>query len=374
MTIINKIEKIEFIIDHIDPLGQGVYKQEENIFFIPKTLPGESGIAKILKRKKGVYFCKVIELYTKSTQRVESTCPHYNVCNGCHFLHTSYEDELEYKKVSFSRMLKFLNYSGNIEVLAAPQRLQYRNRIQLHYNQDAQILGFKDGKSNRIIEVPHCKISKSSISKKLTNLYIDQNWLIQSFNHSPKGHIEIYDSPEGLKTTWNQQYSSGGFTQVNQDMNKKMQDYLHSYLESIERGRVLDLFGGRGNLSNSYSKNRLVVDIYDNKDELGEEFFSLNLHKENALDKFNKEYPGEDFQTLIIDPPRAGFPLIKQWVEEKSPQNICYISCHPQTMIRDLKKIQELDNYSIKNVVLLDLFPSTFHFEALVTLERVSPT
>jgi tRNA/tmRNA/rRNA uracil-C5-methylase (TrmA/RlmC/RlmD family) len=52
------------------------------------------------------------------------------------------------------------------------------------------------------------------------------------------------------------------------------------------------------------------------------------------------------------------------------PTNICYISCHPQTMMRDLQKIKELEAYEISDVVLLDLFPSTFHFEALITLKK----
>ncbi len=46
----------DFLIENIDPLGQGVSKTNNEIFFIKKTLPGESGIAEITSQKKGVSF------------------------------------------------------------------------------------------------------------------------------------------------------------------------------------------------------------------------------------------------------------------------------------------------------------------------------
>ena len=50
----------KFLIDHIDPLGQGVFKQNDQIYFIPKTLPGETGQFEVLKSKKGVRTSKLI--------------------------------------------------------------------------------------------------------------------------------------------------------------------------------------------------------------------------------------------------------------------------------------------------------------------------
>jgi 23S rRNA (uracil1939-C5)-methyltransferase len=369
MTVINKIE---FIIDHIDPLGQGVFKQDDKIYFIPKTLPGESGTALILKKKKGVHFCEVETLIQKSPKRIENLCPHFNTCNGCHFLHTDYVSELEFKEMSYRRMLQSINYTGDIEVISSSKRLGYRNRIQLHYHRTAQVLGFKDGKTNKIIPVPECKIATDDITGKLQELYSNDAW--QGEIEDPKiGHVEIYDSPTGLNKTWNKKYASGGFTQVNNEMNEKMKSYLNAYLKDINPTKTLDLFGGGGNLSEDYKDQRVVLDIYDQKfvRKKSSEFFSLDLHQEDSLSRFMDKYTDASFDTFIIDPPRAGFPHLKDWVEAKSPQNICYISCHPQTMMRDLRKIQELNIYKVTNVVLLDLFPSTFHFEALITLVKI---
>ena len=80
--------KIQFIIDHIDPLGQGVFKQDEKVYFIPKTLPNETGTAEILKKKKGVHFAKLESLNQKSELRTQANCQHYDLCAGCHFQHS----------------------------------------------------------------------------------------------------------------------------------------------------------------------------------------------------------------------------------------------------------------------------------------------
>ncbi len=57
--------KIDFQIEHIDPLGQGVSKgatADDKITFIKKTLPGESGTAEVFSEKKGVRFARLLEL------------------------------------------------------------------------------------------------------------------------------------------------------------------------------------------------------------------------------------------------------------------------------------------------------------------------
>ena len=51
----NKKTSSKFIIDHIDPLAQGVSKNEEDIYFISGTLPGETGHAGIDRQRKNIW-------------------------------------------------------------------------------------------------------------------------------------------------------------------------------------------------------------------------------------------------------------------------------------------------------------------------------
>ena len=73
----------EFIIDHIDPLGQGVFKEDEKIYFIPKTLPGESGTFEVKKSSKGVHFGQLKDLSKTSPDRIQAECKFFEKCGGC---------------------------------------------------------------------------------------------------------------------------------------------------------------------------------------------------------------------------------------------------------------------------------------------------
>jgi len=78
---------------------------------------------------------------------------------------------------------------------------------------------------------------------------------------------------------------------------------------------------------------------------------------------------------VVLDPPRTGVAaralsrLIKI-----GPQEIVYLSCDPATLARDLAILagdtQNPGTYRIGEVHLVDIFPQTYHIEALVRLSR----
>ena len=78
----------------------------------------------------------------------------------------------------------------------------------------------------------------------------------------------------------------------------------------------------------------------------------------------------EKLDVVIMDPPRSGSDecFIRSAVGVK-PKKILYISCNPQTQIRDLKLFKKL-GYEGKEVLGVDLFPHTFHVETCVLLQR----
>jgi 23S rRNA (uracil1939-C5)-methyltransferase len=73
---------------------------------------------------------------------------------------------------------------------------------------------------------------------------------------------------------------------------------------------------------------------------------------------------------MVIDPPRAGMhPDVVEQVLTIRPGRIVYVSCNPATMARDIGLIKE--RYRILEVQPVDMFPHTYHIEAVARLQAV---
>ncbi|HZQ41734.1 MAG TPA: RsmD family RNA methyltransferase [Acidobacteriaceae bacterium] len=74
---------------------------------------------------------------------------------------------------------------------------------------------------------------------------------------------------------------------------------------------------------------------------------------------------------VVLDPPRAGAGAeVCQLVSQLGPRQMVYVSCDPVTLGRDLAVLQS--SYAIDELHLVDLFPQTYHQEAVVKLRRRS--
>ncbi|WP_408097938.1 class I SAM-dependent RNA methyltransferase [Peredibacter sp. HCB2-198] len=359
---------IPFEITSMDSLGQGVSKLGDKVTFIAKTTVGDKGVAEILAERKGVTFAKVHELSTPSSRRITPACIHFNTCPSCHYQQVSYEDELEFKKENFQKLFRKLPLP-EVQVIGAVRRFEYRNRIQLHYSLKSKLIGMKD-QSNRITSIPECLIGLPEVKAEIKRLYHQDQWMKEVPKGQPEGHVEIYWVQNQIKTSWNRPYADGGFTQVFEEMNQKLKTILHEKWILEKSTDLLDLFAGNGNLSNglNYSK-RLGVDLYSQVP--GPEFINQNIYDDSALNRIQSELKKRDLkvENLLLDPPRSGLKNLKEWIEILKPKTIAYVSCDPHTLARD---VMAIEGYTIGQAFLIDFFPSTFHFESFIILERKS--
>ena len=79
---------------------------------------------------------------------------------------------------------------------------------------------------------------------------------------------------------------------------------------------------------------------------------------------------GEHFDVIVLDPPRAGStPAFLKAAMATSPRRIIYISCNPETQVRDLK-VLGAGGYRLIRLTPVDMFPHTPHVETVAILER----
>ncbi len=356
---------IPFKIESLDPLGQGVSKLTDQITFIAKTLPDEEGEAEVIRQRKQVRFANLIKVTKPSKIREKSPCSHFWQCSGCHYLHANYENELNFKKLSLQKI--FRDWPDfPIELRPAPRRFEYRNRIQLHYDLKISKLGFHRSQSSQIIEVPSCLLPLSPIKAKLAELYLNQSWIKKAQQIGKReGHVELYLKDGEVVESWNKSYAEGGFTQVFGEMNQLLKDWITEQFQK-DSFKVLDLFGGNGNISSCLKYNeRLVVDSYSEK--VSGEFLTQDLFDEKAVTKVLEKIKFSP-DLLVFDPPRAGVKNLEEWTQAFPTEKILYVSCDPHTLARDLKSVSS--KYRLEHLALFDFFPGTFHFETVAILSR----
>lgn len=83
-------------------------------------------------------------------------------------------------------------------------------------------------------------------------------------------------------------------------------------------------------------------------------------------------YRHEHIDVALVDPPRAGcHPKALQALQVLGPRNICYVSCDPSTLARDIATLCSGGRYRLVAAQPIDMFPQTYHIECVALLARV---
>src|SRR5437868_14263575 len=83
-------------------------------------------------------------------------------------------------------------------------------------------------------------------------------------------------------------------------------------------------------------------------------------------------YRYERIDLALIDPPRAGcHPKALQALQQLGPRAICYVSCDPSTLARDIAALCSGGRYRLIAAQPIDMFPQIYHIESIALLARV---
>lgn len=145
---------------------------------------------------------------------------------------------------------------------------------------------------------------------------------------------------------------------------------------------VLDAYCGIGTISLACAKDcKKVIGVELNESSIenakencklnnitNAEFYANDVKKQIKT-LLNK---GERFDICFVDPPRMGCDIefLKSISSAEIPK-IVYISCNPETQVRDLRYLKK-QGYEIKKQQGVDMFPYTKHVESVVMIQRLS--
>ncbi|HEY1268524.1 MAG TPA: RsmD family RNA methyltransferase, partial [Candidatus Binatia bacterium] len=167
------------------------------------------------------------------------------------------------------------------------------------------------------------------------------------------------------------------FTQVNRAGNRLLVRELIDWGALSPSDRVLELYSGAGNFTLPIARHagdvvavesdaRAVVNGKKNGDKYSlKNIRWIQAHAPQAARRLRAA--GERFTKIILDPPRSGAKGLEDDLAALGAKTILYVSCNPATLARDLAALAK-KGYVLKRVRPVDLFPHTFHIEALAEL------
>ena len=168
------------------------------------------------------------------------------------------------------------------------------------------------------------------------------------------------------------------FFQTNTAQAERLYETAREFADLKDGEIVYDLYCGVGTLSLFMSKKAekvLGIELVDvavqnakfnaKENNIGNVSFIKGDMKDVFTQEMVDKFGAPD--VLITDPPRAGMhpDVVKRLKELKVPK-LVYVSCDSSTMARDLKELAEV--YDVLEVQPVDMFPQTYHVEAVAKL------
>ena len=289
----------------------GAHPSEKNgkKVFIRYALPGETVKAQITRQVSKLEEADCVELLSDPHPlRVEPICSHFGVCGGCSLQHMHADEQIRLKQEVLQS--HFNHFAGlKPEQWLAPIRskqtdYRHKARIGIRVLPKTQklVMGFREAKTNQIIEIENCPILSQQLNQALPEIRI----LLESLTGKANiGHIELakgdrevallirhtekldsndvnqlkqfalqkqwqlYLQPAGVESVHrvdavsadmhlhyqlddfdiNFAFKPTDFTQVNPTVNEQMVKLACDLLQLQQGDKVLDLFCGLGNFS-----------------------------------------------------------------------------------------------------------------------------
>lgn len=167
------------------------------------------------------------------------------------------------------------------------------------------------------------------------------------------------------------------FIQINKEVAQWMLENAITWLKPTAQDTLLDLCCGLGPFALTFAP--LVGAVHGieleesmvNKARAHAQNYGLSNATFETSDLF-KEPPETlgQYDLMIVDPPRPGLNHFPAWVAKTQPRAILYVSCHADTMVRDIAPLLHSGEFKLTRLAIMDMFAQTKHAEVMCLLTR----
>ncbi|MGB9674382.1 MAG: class I SAM-dependent RNA methyltransferase [Anaerolineales bacterium] len=389
--------------------GAGVGRLEDGrTAFVPFVLPDERVAIAITEEKAHYVLTDLIEVLRPAPNRIKPSCPHFGECGGCHYQHTTYENQLHIKSQILRDQLQRIGgikQPPEILIVPSPIPWEYRNTLQFHLTPNGN-LGFQHAKSTATLEIQECRLAQAALQGLWRQIafepdldierihlrcgYNDEIMMTIESTNPQAPNITVEDLPisvvhvheddaivlAGSDHLWVEvlgrlfHLSPTAFFQVNNRVAEKIVQYLLSEVELDSQMTLIDGYCG-GGLYSAFlaAKVGRVIGIESSASACRD--FEINLDEFDHVELYQAAvedvlpYLNIKADILLLDPPRSGLTKpVRLAISNNPPKQLVYISCDPSTLSRDAKYLQKA-GLQITKLAFFDMFPQTYHIESV---------
>ena len=116
--------------------GKAMGKVENQVVFVPMTVPGDVVDVQIRKHHRRFMEGVVVRYVKKSPLRVDHFCEHFGICGGCKWQNLPYEEQLKQKTKQVKDQLVRIGHLDIPEVrpcLGSERTREYRNKLEFTF-------------------------------------------------------------------------------------------------------------------------------------------------------------------------------------------------------------------------------------------------
>lgn len=426
-------QMIEGKIETIAFGGEGIFRYQGFVVFVPFTAVGDHILCRVSEIKRSFAKGIVIELIDASQDRTPPLCPYFGICGGCQLQHLKVEAQLKYKLTAVTDTLERIGHLSlpPFQLVPTTTPWSYRRHITLHLKPKEQ--GFEAGyigqDNHSLVVIQTCpifntldhpilqqlqllvkKLFHSKQEGRLTVLknHRDQFILFFQFEHLDDKNFPLLQSAlqefpylAGIMIQTADKHLSFGDCQCEQKLEGltfrfSPQTFIQNHPEqSVNIYRqicelaarsfqhhILDLYCGFGMASLLLAQQTdRVTGIEYNPEAIkfaqtnasSNHFKNIDFIQGNVQKVLPYWLKKHQASLVIVNPPRQGLTkeVIKTLLKAQIDSMI-YVSCLPSTLARDLNLLCQY--YELQEGIVYDMFPQTAHVETLVYLKKKKNT